>query len=128
MDKAKLIKYWQEGSALDFASAKDIIEKTKRYTHAAFFLHLSVEKNLKAKYIERHGKHAPFSHNLLFLAREASINLSDVQEKLLSEVNEFNLEATYPDDIMALQAKINNEFIQKYLQQVEEFLKWISQN
>jgi HEPN domain-containing protein len=128
MDFNKLIKYWEDGSKLDFLSAKDILEKTERFSHAAFFLHLSVEKILKAKYVKSRNKQAPLSHNLLFIAKEAQITLTPEQEKMLSKVNEFNLESRYPDDIAELQKKMSKSYVLNYFGQVENFLKWISQN
>lgn len=47
-DLGKLIDYWLRGSDLDYASAVDISKKARRYVQACFFIHLSLEKALKA--------------------------------------------------------------------------------
>ena len=44
----ELIKYWQESSLMDFRTAEDIFEKTKNYVAVLFYLHLSIEKIIKA--------------------------------------------------------------------------------
>jgi HEPN domain-containing protein len=41
--KQEVIKYWLTGSKEDFDSA-EILYKNKKYHHALFFCHLSIEK------------------------------------------------------------------------------------
>jgi HEPN domain-containing protein len=65
------------------------------YASGLFFLHLRLEKSLKAIYVKNNSAHAPFTHNLLGLVEEIGLAVPDVDLQLLAEMNEFNLEARY---------------------------------
>ncbi len=62
-----LVHYWADGSKDDLESALSIFLKAERYTASLFFLHLAIEKKLKAAYVKKTRCHAPFTHNLLVL-------------------------------------------------------------
>lgn len=121
----KLMKYWIKGSEMNFDSAKDIANKTKKYVDSLFFLHLSCEKILKAYYVKKKKTHAPYSHNLLYLSKDADLNLTNGQKKLLAEINEFNLECRYPDDKYSIYKKATEGLYKKYFKKIDEFRKWI---
>ncbi|MBF0359559.1 MAG: HEPN domain-containing protein [Oligoflexia bacterium] len=122
---SKLILYWKMESENDYQAALDVWKKAQRNTHSLFFLHLSIEKILKAYLVFLHQKHAPYSHNLLYLAEQAKIALSEDQKKFLLEVNEFNLECRYPDQQNSLKEKATATFMNLYLQKSEDFRSWI---
>lgn len=124
-DIQKLIKYWIEASNYDFRSAVEILSATKQYVQALFFLHLSVEKLLKALLVSETKAHAPYSHNLMFLAQKSSVTFSKEQLKLLSEINEFNLECRYPDAQFKIYKKANAKLLNKYQKQITELRLWI---
>jgi len=121
----KLFEYWLAGAKEDLESSKDVAYKAKRLSHALFFIHLSTEKILKAYYVKVKNEHAPYSHNLLLLANKADLVLLGPQQELLSKVNEFNLEARYPENVEAWKEQITEEFCTKYIEDVEEFHQWI---
>ncbi|MBF0205414.1 MAG: HEPN domain-containing protein [Oligoflexia bacterium] len=123
--KAKLVEYWKENSIEDLAAAKDIAIKASRNIHALFFLHLAIEKVLKALFVHINGTQAPLIHNLLLLANKSNLTLSDEDTNLLLELNEFNLGCRYPDDIQEIKKIASNEFTKHYLDKVEVFHKWI---
>ena len=124
-DIGRLAAYWKTGSTLNFESAKDIAEKSHKYVEALFFLHLSCEKILKAYYVQQKKEHAPYSHNLLYLAQSAELTLQNNDEKLLSEINEYNLECRYPDDKYMIYKKATEELFETYFKKVEKFRLWI---
>ena len=70
--KKKLVEYWQMGSVKDLETATDIISKTTRYAGGLFFLHLSIEKKLKALFVHKNGEQSPFSHNLVSLVEKCA--------------------------------------------------------
>lgn len=123
--KAKLINYWVQGSKLDAAAVSDISKNTQSFVQALFFLHLSIEKALKALYVEVHEEHAPFSHGLLYLAERCKLQLDESTEEILSEINEFNLETRYPDEHYELHSKATASFAQKYIKDGEKLRQWI---
>ncbi len=123
--KNKLIKHWIKGSEIDFQAVKDISDNTKSYVQALFFLHLSIEKAIKALYVSKFNEHAPFSHGLLYLAEKCQLQLDDEKEELLSEINEFNLEARYPDEHYELHQKATQNFTLNYVKEGEKVRQWI---
>jgi hypothetical protein len=123
----KLTEYWIKGAQEDLVSSKEILDQTSRWVHALFFLHLSLEKILKAYYCHKHQTHAPLTHNLLFLVEKNQLDLPALQKSNLERINEFNLECRYPDEIDKLKSKITTEKAQEYWQKGEEIFLWISQ-
>ncbi len=123
----KLISYWKKSSENDFLTAKDIINKTNRYSGGLFFIHLCLEKKLNETYVRKFKDFAPYTHNLMHLSEKAALPLSEAQQKILSEINEFNLECRYPEEKNLLQKKATKKFSQIYLSHAEELITWISQ-
>lgn len=99
-----------------------------RYSGGLFFLHLSVEKKLKALYVHKFGLQAPFSHNLLSLSEKCELVISTLRAVILTEINEFNLESRYPDDKFSLDKMATKKFSELQLKNAKEILKWISLN
>lgn len=126
-DKKKLIEYWKTGSDLDFDSAKAISEKAKKNVQACFFLHLSIEKNLKAYIVFTTGEHAPYIHNLSVLAKKADLELNEAQRGLLVKVNDFNMRCRYPDDNYTIYKSVTAVLTRKLIKDVGEFNQWISE-
>lgn len=126
--KRKLIEYWKKGSSKDFDTARDIIEKTKRYSSGLFFLHLSIEKQLKALFVNKTSNQAPYSHNLLSLVAKCGLEVSEATEKVLIEINEYNLESRYPDEKFSLEKSATKKFALNQQKKAAEILKWISSN
>jgi len=56
-----LITFWQKGANEAWLTAQALV-RSKRYLHALFFCHLTLEKELKSKYVARHDEpaHHPF--------------------------------------------------------------------
>jgi HEPN domain-containing protein len=67
----------------------------------------------------------PFSHNLVYLAEKAALELSEDNLEFLEEVSDYNLEARYPDDKLSFNKKCTAEFTEKKLKQIEEVKKWL---
>jgi HEPN domain-containing protein len=120
-----LIDYWVRGSTEDLEGAREIIHQTSRYASGLFFLHLALEKALKALYCKKMSTHAPYSHNLLGLTEKIGITLTDSDIQILAEINEFNLEARYPDEKYSLQKRATKQFALRYLQKAEALQTWI---
>lgn len=76
MDKKKAIKYWLKSSKNDWQVAGHLFEN-KDYSYALFFGHLTIEKIIKALYVDRIENIPPFTHNLKQLAQKISLNLTD---------------------------------------------------
>lgn len=123
-DLNKLVAYWFDGSDYDWQTAT-MLFKGRRFPYALFMAHLSIEKSLKGIIVKTTREHAPFTHNLVYLAGKLSIELSKAQIALLTEMNEFNLEARYPDDRMEFYRKATAPFAKRYLDDARRFKEWL---
>lgn len=124
MDKKRLVNYWNESSDTDY-SAMNVLFNNGHYQWALFIGHLVIEKLLKAYYIKQKSIDFPRIHNLLRLAEEAGLPLSDEQKDFLLEVTTFNIKARYPDYKLRFYKKATKEFTEIYLLRIKEFREWL---
>jgi predicted nucleotidyltransferase/HEPN domain-containing protein len=104
MDIAKHIAYWRNGSDEDWEVALDLIRRDK-IRHGLFFLHLSMEKLIKAHVCRHTAEVPPKTHNLLRLAETADLAPNLERQKLLVELNDYCMEGRYPDDLAQLPSR-----------------------
>jgi len=121
----EVIKYWLTGSKEDFDSA-EILYQNKKYHHALFFCHLSIEKMLKAIIVRSTKAAPPLSHDLVRLAEKAAVPLSGRQKNELAEITTFNIGARYDDYKLSFRKKAKKQFALKYLKKTREMLQWLS--
>jgi len=116
------VKVWQEGSkdALDTAQK---LYASKKYNHALFFLHLAIEKILKAIYTHKNNVATPYVHNLVLLAEKAEIKTTTDEKKQLAEITEFNVSTRYEDYKYRMYKKATPKYAQKWLEIGKGFLK-----
>ena len=122
IDIGKQIEFWQTSSGEDLAVARELIDRD-RIRHGLFFLHLSLEKALKAHVCRVTGDLAPRIHNLVRLTELADIQFSQEQFDTLAEMNAFNIEGRYPG--LSSPSPTPTE-AQNYLLQAEGILKWLN--
>jgi len=96
MTKDEIVKYWIDSSEVDFQAMESLYDKG-HYVWALFVAHLVIEKLLKAHYVKNLDDNPPLIHNLLRLAEQAHIDLSEEQKNYLLEVTTFNIKTRYPD-------------------------------
>jgi HEPN domain-containing protein len=123
-DKQETIKYWVMTSKRDFKTA-EILFLNKRYSHALFFCHLSIEKMLKAVFIARKNTAPPFIHDLVRLAEKTDIPLDESVRDRLVEINTFNIAARYDDIKLNFFKKANHKFAGEQLERTKGLLKWL---
>jgi HEPN domain-containing protein len=71
MDVEKHVRYWQNSADEDWRAAMSLLDEG-HYRHGLFFVHLSIEKKLKAAYVAANFAPAPRSHDLQRLAHSRS--------------------------------------------------------
>ncbi len=125
--ESEVIKYWLKASREDFDTA-DILCKNKKYHHALFFCHLSIEKMLKAIIVKSTKTAPPLIHDLVRLAERAGLPLSELQKNELAEITTFNVEARYDDYKLSFRKKAKKQFSLKYLEKTREILQWLSKH
>ena len=96
---------------------------SKRIRHGLFFIHLAIEKTLKALVCQETKTFPPKTHNLLVLAQKANLELSDEQSLFVARFDRYQLEGRYPD---ALAPAPNFEIASQELEMAKGFLKWLT--
>jgi HEPN domain-containing protein len=126
MTKDEHIKYWRESAQRDLESA-EVIFGSGKYDWCLFIGHLALEKILKALFVERNDNTIPPKiHNLVRLAELSKIELDDDQKFLLDRINDFNIQARYPDYNLDFYKRCNSEFTNEHLGKIKEFYSWFN--
>jgi AbiV family abortive infection protein len=123
----EVVKYWLTASEEDFDSA-EILFQNKKYHHALFFCHLSIEKMLKAIVVKSTRTAPPLIHDLVRLAEKAGLDLSEPQKDELAEITTFNIGARYDDYKLSFRKKAKRQFSLRYLKKTREMLQWLSKH
>ncbi len=118
----KLINYWKETAEHDYDTMLALFE-SKRYDASLFFGHIVLEKILKAMVAKVTGEHAPYTHDLVKLAEITNFSFSDDETKLLNEVNDFNMDARYPEWKMEFYKLCNKKYTSSYIEKIDKMYK-----
>ncbi|MDL1983672.1 MAG: HEPN domain-containing protein [Deltaproteobacteria bacterium] len=124
MDISEKVDYWLDIADYDMETARSL-QKSGRYLYTVFICQQAVEKLLKANYMKRFSKEAPFSHNLVYLNSLVELGTSDSHLKLIAELTTFYIEGRYPVYKKKLSAMIDKEKSSSILKRTEELFKWL---
>ena len=125
-DVDKVVKHWIDTSEEDFQTMLSLYD-SKSYGWSLFLGHISVEKLLKAVYVRRHKKHAPFLHNLYRLAELSNIEMTDEQADWLDKITSFNLNARYDDYKREFYSLCTASFTIEWIEKIKILRLWIKQ-
>jgi HEPN domain-containing protein len=121
IDKQKQIDYWRKGAAEEWALSVDLFV-SGRLRHGLFYLHLTLEKVIKAHVCKKTGDIAPKDHNLVRLSDKATLPILEEDRSFLAAMTRFNIEGRYPDfyeelpsDASVMEIRRNTERIYKWL-------------
>jgi len=64
--------------------------------------HLALEKMLKALVTEETQRLPPRTHNLIDLAQQGKLNLSQIQRDFIGKISNANIATRYPVDLAQL--------------------------
>jgi HEPN domain-containing protein len=120
----KIVNHWLETSEEDFQTMLTLYD-AKSYSWALFLGHISTEKLLKAFYVKKFEKHAPFLHNLYRLAELSELELSDEYSDWLDKITSFNLNARYDDYKREFNLLCTPEFTNEWLEKIKIIRQWI---
>jgi HEPN domain-containing protein len=126
IDVEKIVKHWIDTSEEDFNSAVTLFN-AKSYSWALFLGHISIEKLLKAYYVRKHKKHAPFIHNLYRLAELNEIGLSEEYSDWFDEITSFNLNARYDDYKREFNSLCTFDYTNLWIERIKTMRTWIMQ-
>lgn len=119
------IQFWLENAESDLDTAEKLFN-VEKYEWCLFLGHLALEKLLKAHYVKDNGNRLPPRiHNLLKLAENTVIYLTDKQRTFLDEVTDFNLEVRYPGYKKEFQRKCTREFCEDKFSKIKEYYRWL---
>jgi HEPN domain-containing protein len=120
LEKQDYIKYWIDTSEADLISMESVFI-AGRYDWSLFIGHLSLEKILKALWVKNNDSAIPpKTHNLKKIADEAKYPATEDEALLFLEINDFNLEARYPDYKFDFHKKCTKEFAENYITKIKE--------
>jgi len=124
LKKKQRVQYWLESAKDDWRVAKHLFER-RDYPHSLFFGHLTVEKILKAIYVNKLNESPPYTHRLVHLAERLSLKMTEERLSLLETITDFNMEARYPDEKFSFKKRCTKDFTDKYLRKIGEIRKWL---
>ena len=119
MTQAELMTYWLSTAREDWETAIALID-LKRFSQGLFFVHLALEKYLKALIIKG-GNTVPFDHNLIALVKLARIDLDPDELSHLTEINTFHIRARYDDYKRSFYTKATEKYTREYLGYAHKF-------
>ncbi|MFH0726973.1 MAG: HEPN domain-containing protein [Pseudomonadota bacterium] len=126
MTRDEHIVYWVEEADKD-ASVMQSLFENGHYTWALFVGHLVLEKLLKALYVKKVDIQVPRIHNLLKIARDCDLKLSNEKEDFLLEVTAFNIKGRYPDYKQRFHRKATVEFTSERIERIKEIREWLKE-
>jgi HEPN domain-containing protein len=124
MNKEEKIAYWVKSSGKDWKAANHLFEKGDN-AHALFFGHLTIEKLLKAIFVEKFDETPPYTHRLVFIAEKAGLDISSERLELLEVITDFNLEARYPDEKFSFFKKCTRKFTEEHFKNIGGLRRWL---
>jgi HEPN domain-containing protein len=96
--------------------------KEEEILYCFFYLHLTIEKALKAHIVKRAKSLPPKIHNLLVLAEIGEVQMSQDQIDFCGRINRYNIEARYPN--LAIPAPTLQK-AKEYFEQTKELMEWL---
>ena len=126
MEQKEIIEYWLNLADEDIITA-EIVLNSRRFLHFGFLAHLSIEKYLKAYYCYKVNQDPPYTHNLLRLSEQSSLNeiISIERKQLLYKLMPLNIEARYPSYKKEIYRQLTADYCDKILIEIKEFSEWI---
>lgn len=127
MTKEEHIDYSIKTAEHDLEAAESMFE-SKRYDWCLFVAHLVIEKVLKAFWVRDVNNIPPFHHNLLKIAKETRLRLSEELRLFLDEVTDFNIQVRYPDQKLDFYKICTKEFATEKFEKIRSFINGCSPN
>lgn len=122
-DLEKEVADWRDGAIRDLGFAGRLIEREEEeILYCFFFLHLTLEKALKAHVVKHTKKPPPKIHNLPILAEMGAVQMSQEQNDFCGRINRYNIEARYPN--LAIPAPTLQK-AKEYFEQTKELMEWL---
>ena len=119
----KQIEHWRDGAREDWrVGAKLVGEGEVR--HGMFFVHLALEKALKAHVCRATQDLAPRIHDLLGLAERAGLDLEEGSREALMQMTSFCIRGRYPEELTPPPTRVE---ARQHLAEAREIFEWLMQ-
>jgi HEPN domain-containing protein len=115
---------WMRQAEYDMDSALCLM-KGKRYFHAVFFCHLSLEKALKGIIHKKKQEDPPKVHSLTYLRELAEIEAPEEIVGYLSRLNQYSIIARYPETLFKMEETMDNNRAVMIMNDGRKALTWI---
>ena len=123
MTKEQHIEYWLKSAEDDWDAVHQLFSGRK-YIHALFFAHLTLEKILKAHWVKDNEINTPPKiHNLSWIIKQTSLKMEDDETDFLELMNAFQLQGRYPDYSRKIHQTFNESRTKEILDQTENLKK-----
>jgi len=120
----EIISYFTESSEDDFETMQTLF-KSKKYAWALFLGHISLEKLLKALYVSKQKKSAPYIHNLYRIAELSGTDISEEYADWLDMITTFNINARYDDFKREFYSLCTHDFTLLWTEKIKTLREWI---
>jgi HEPN domain-containing protein len=118
-NKQQHIDYWK-ATAVDDLDTVDYLFEGRKYLQALFFTHLSLEKVLKAHWVNYNEANVPpKTHNLLQLYDRSGLELTEENTDFMQNMNAYQIEGRYPDYLTNLNSRIQREDTHKIISEAK---------
>ena len=97
------------------------------YKHC-FFVHLALEKILKAHWVKNNENNfPPKTHNLIYLYENAGVILSEEDTDFLQMMNTYQIEGRYPDYMTQLNRGTSKEQTEEIISLANQIFKCLQE-
>lgn len=126
MNNIDLMNFWIDSSEEDY-NIMNVLYTNKKNCYCLFFGHLVIEKLLKALYAKnnKNAPYAPRSHDLLYLAEKARLNLTEKNKDTLDIITQFNINARYDNYKKEFYNKCSDSYTLEQIKTIEEVRTWL---
>ena len=121
------IEYWRKTAERDYDTMLGLF-KIERYPESLFFGHIVLEKTLKGLVVQETGEQAPFTHDLIRLAKLTKISFNKNELDLLKTISAFNIRARYPEQKLKLYKICTEKYTKDKLEKIANLYKLLCQN
>ncbi len=126
IDSDRIIDHWVETSDEDFQTMLTLFD-AKSFGWALFIGHIMIEKLLKAYFVKRNHRHAPFTHNLYRLAELSELQLTNEYSDWLDKITAFNMNARYDDYKREFHSMCTFDFTKGWIEKITLLRSWIKE-
>lgn len=117
---------WFRQAQYDLGTAEALFE-SERYPPVLFFCHLSLEKALKAHYVEKFNDIPEKTHSLVLLVELLELELPQHLIDSLLVINRLGVTGRYPHNLEKMLEQYTKVQTRKILEETKEILIWLMQ-